>query len=443
MLKYIKIYKVFRKRGNLMIYNQILIRFGDLTLKGKNQKNFVNRELNLINKKLEGLNVKVIKAHERVYVDLGEEDYNKVIERLDLVSGLSSYSLVLTSSKDMEEIKKKSLELVKEEILNKNEKSTFKVMTRRADKRFPLESMEVTRQVSGYILADNKFPNLTVDVHHPDNILHVEIREEGVFLFLNEIKAMGGYPVGVAGKGLLMLSGGLDSPVAGYMAMKQGIEIECLHFESTPLTSIESSQKVVDLAKILAKYTPHNKINLIMVPFKELHMALLENVDDSYKITVMRRMMFRIADKLVRRRKALCIVTGESVGQVASQTLQSMNTINSVTNIPVIRPLCTTDKVDIVRTAYKIGTYETSIRPFEDCCTVYLPVNPATAPKIDKAEYYESKFDWEPLVDFCVDNVRVVSISTDSNLDLPSMGFETREVVDEYKALLQAEKETK
>jgi thiamine biosynthesis protein ThiI len=217
------------------------------------------------------------------------------------------------------------------------------------------------------------------------------------------------------------------------MAMKQGIEVECLHFESTPLTSIESSQKVVDLCKILAKYTPNNKINLIMVPFKELHMALLDNVDDSYKITVMRRMMFRIADGLARKRKALCIVTGESVGQVASQTLQSMNTINSVTNLPIIRPLVTTDKVDIVRTSYKIGTYETSIRPFEDCCTVYLPVNPATSPKIGKAEYYESKFDWQPMVDFCVNNVRILTITPESDYDLPSMGFEVRDVVDEIK----------
>ena len=420
-----------------MIYNQILIRFGDLTLKGKNQRNFVSKEMALIKSKLAGLEVDIIKAHERVYVDLKNEDYKKVIERLDLVSGLSSYSLVLTAEKNMDDIKKKALMLVESEIKGN---TTFKVSTRRADKRFELDSLTVSKEVSGYILSDNKFPGLHVDVHNPINELHVEIRDEGVYLFLNDIRAMGGYPVGIGGKGLLMLSGGLDSPVAGYLAMKQGIEIECLHFESTPLTSIESSQKVVDLCKIISKYMPHNKINLIMVPFKELHMALLENVDDSYKITVMRRMMFRIATKLAHKRKDLCIVSGESVGQVASQTLQSMVTINSVTNTPIIRPLVTTDKVDIVRLAHKIGTYETSIRPFEDCCTVYLPVNPATAPKINIAEHYEEKFDWEPMVDWCVENVRVVSISPDTQLDLPSLGFEVRDVIDEYKASLKENK---
>ena len=420
-----------------MIYNQILVRFGDLTLKGKNQRNFLSKEMSLIRNKLEGLDVEIIKAHERVYIDLKNEDYKKVIERLDLVSGLSSYSLVLTAEKNMDDIKKKALALVESEISGE---TTFKVSTRRADKRFELDSLSVSKAVAGYILSDNKFPGLKVEVHNPKNELHVEIRDEGVYLFLNDIRAMGGYPVGIGGKGLLMLSGGLDSPVAAYMAMKQGIEIECLHFESTPLTSIESSQKVVDLCKIISKFMPHNKINLIMVPFKELHMSLLENVDDSYKITVMRRMMFRIADRLAHKRKDLCIVTGESVGQVASQTLQSMVTINNVTNMPVIRPLVTTDKVDIVRIAHKIGTYETSIRPFEDCCTVYLPVNPATAPKIYLAEQYEAKFDWEPMVDWCVENARVVSITPESTLDLPSMGFETREVIDEYKEHLKEEK---
>ena len=413
-----------------MIYNQILVRFGDLTLKGKNQKQFLNKEITLIRRKLASLDVDIIVAHERVYIDLKNEDYKKVIEHLDLVSGLSSYSLVVTASKDLDDIKEKALALVKEEI---KPNTKFKVLTRRADKKYPYDSMSVTKQVSAYVLTKCGIEGLSVDVHNPDNTLHVEIREEGVFLFLSDIRAMGGFPVGIAGKGLTMLSGGLDSPVAAYMAMKQGIEVECLHFESTPLTSIESSQKVVDLCKILAKYTPNNKINLIMVPFKELHMALLDNVDDSYKITIMRRMMFRIADGIARKRKDLCIVTGESVGQVASQTLQSMNTINSVTNLPIIRPLATTDKVDIVRTSYKIGTYETSIRPFEDCCTVYLPVNPAISPKIGKAEFYESKFDWQPLVDFCINNVRILSITPESDYNLPAMGFEVRDVVDEIK----------
>jgi thiamine biosynthesis protein ThiI len=415
-----------------MIYNQILVRFGDLTLKGKNQHQFLSKEIALIKRKLSGLNVNIIARHDRVYVELKEEDYKKVLEHLDMVSGLSSYSLVVSCDKDINSIKEKALELINEEL--KDKKTSFKVQTRRADKKFPLDSMEVSKIVSGYILTDNRKPNLHVDVHNPENTLHIEIREEGCFLFLSDIRAMGGFPVGIAGKGLLMLSGGLDSPVAGYLAMKQGIEIECVHFESTPLTSIESAQKVIDLVKIIAKYAPYNKIRIHMVPFKELHMAILDNIPDSYKITIMRRMMYRIATKICEKENLLCIINGESVGQVASQTLQSMNTINQVTNLPILRPLCMTDKVDIVKTSYKIGTYEASIRPFEDCCTVYLPVNPATQPKIEKALEYEKAFDYDTLINFCVDNIRHITVSTDSAIDLPSLGFTVREVIDEmYK----------
>ncbi len=411
-----------------MIYNQIIIRFGDLTLKGKNERVFLNKEITLIRRKLRDLDVEIIPAHERVYININNCDYKEIIKHLDYVSGLSSYSLAVSCSKDIDVIKETALALVKEEIKGT---TTFKVESRRADKRFPLTSIELTKQVSGYILSDDKFPNLSVDVHNPKVTLHVEVRNEEAFVFLTDIRGLGGYPVGVAGKGLLMLSGGIDSPVAGFLAMKQGIEIEALHFESTPLTSIESSQKVVDLCKIIAKYAPNNKIRLLMVPFKELHMELLESVPDSYRITVMRRMMFRIADKLARKRKALCIVSGESVGQVASQTLNSMVTINSVTNMPIIRPLITTDKMDIVDISKRIGTYETSIRPFEDCCTVYLPKNPSTAPKIDKAESYEKEFDYEALVDACVENTRSILISTTSDINLPDLGFEVREAIDE------------
>ncbi len=415
-----------------MIYDQIMVRYGDLTLKGKNQREFLTREGALIRRKLEGLDVEIHTVHDRVYIELKNEDINEVLKHLNYVSGISSYSFVKRVDNDIDVIVSTSLELLEEEIKG-NE--TFKVSVRRANKRFKYDSMEATRLISSQILKSKKFPDLKVDVHNPEVTLHVEIRDEGCFLFLNEQRAMGGFPVGVAGKGILLLSGGLDSPVAGYLAMKQGIEIECLHFESTPLTSIESSQKVVDLAKILANYAPYNKINLLMVPFKELHQEILLKMPESYKITIMRRMMYRIADKIARKRNAYCIVNGESVGQVASQTLQSLQTINAVTNLPVIRPLCTTDKVDIVKTSYKIGTYQTSIRPFEDCCTVYVPKNPATAPKLEKAIEYEKGFDFEELVDFCVNNTRIVPIEVNTELDLASLGFEVRDVLENYKTI--------
>lgn len=409
-----------------MMYDQILVRFGDLTLKGKNQKEFLKRLYSLMDLKMKGLNVTVERAHDRIYIHLNDSDVNEVEKRLQLVSGISSYSLVTKCSNDLQTIKETALALMKQIVTTT---TLFKVETKRANKNYPLTSLEVTKHVSGYVLANHNM--LKVDVHNPEVVLHLELKGDSCYLYNKEIRAMGGFPVGVAGKGLLMLSGGIDSPVAGYLAMKQGIEIECVHFESTPLTSIESAQKVVDLVKKMAKYAPKNSIKLHMIPFKEMHMALLDNVPESYNITIMRRMMYRIATKLAEKRKCLCLVNGESVGQVASQTLGSMNTINSVTNIPVIRPLCTYDKADIIRISRHIDCFELSIKPFEDCCTVYVPKAPATSPKKDKAELFEKAFDFETLVNEAVENVNTINIDMDSDLDLSMLGLEVREVIRE------------
>jgi thiamine biosynthesis protein ThiI len=408
------------------MYDQILVRFGDLTLKGKNQKEFLKRLYSLMDLKMKGLNVTVERAHDRIYIHLNDSDVNEVEKRLQLVSGISSYSLVTKCSNDLQTIKETALALMKQIVTTT---TLFKVETKRANKNYPLTSLEVTKHVSGYVLANHNM--LKVDVHNPEVVLHLELKGDSCYLYNKEIRAMGGFPVGVAGKGLLMLSGGIDSPVAGYLAMKQGIEIECVHFESTPLTSIESAQKVVDLVKKMAKYAPKNSIKLHMIPFKEMHMALLDNVPESYNITIMRRMMYRIATKLAEKRKCLCLVNGESVGQVASQTLGSMNTINSVTNIPVIRPLCTYDKADIIRISRHIDCFELSIKPFEDCCTVYVPKAPATSPKKDKAELFEKAFDFETLVNEAVENVNTINIDMDSDLDLSMLGLEVREVIRE------------
>ncbi|MDE6660760.1 MAG: tRNA 4-thiouridine(8) synthase ThiI [Anaeroplasmataceae bacterium] len=411
-----------------MLYNQILVRFGDLTLKGKNQKEFLRRLYELMALKMKGLNVEIENTHDRIYIHLNDVPAEEVVKRLEYVSGISSYSFVVKCSNDLKDIKTTALELMKE-IANKD--ITFKVETRRANKNYPLHSMEVTKQVAGYVLANHHL--LHVDVHHPEVTLHLELKGNSCYLYNTEIRAMGGYPVGVAGKGLLMLSGGIDSPVAGYLAMKQGVEVECIHFESTPLTSIESAQKVIDLVKIMARYSPKNKINLHMVPFKELHMALLDNVPESYNITIMRRMMYRIASKLAEKKDCLCIINGESVGQVASQTLRSMNTINSVTSIPVLRPLCTYDKLDIIAISKKMECFDISIKPFEDCCTVYVPKAPATAPKIDKCEAYEKAFDYETMVNDAVEHTNSITIDVDSDLDLSMLGLEVREVIAELK----------
>ena len=411
-----------------MMYDQILVRFGDLTLKGKNQKEFLRRLYSLMDLKMKGLNVTIERAHDRIYIHLNDADVNEVEKRLQLVSGISSYSLVTKCSNDLQVIKETALALMKE-IVTSN--TLFKIETKRANKNYHLTSLEVTKHVSGYVLANHSL--LKVDVHNPEVVLHLELKGDSCYLYNKEIRAMGGFPVGVAGKGLLMLSGGIDSPVAGYLAMKQGIEIECVHFESTPLTSIESAQKVVDLVKKMAKYAPKNTIKLHMIPFKEMHMALLDNVPESYNITIMRRMMYRIATKLAEKKKCLCLVNGESVGQVASQTLGSMNTINSVTNIPIIRPLCTYDKADIIRISRHIDCFELSIKPFEDCCTVYVPKAPATSPKKEKAELFEKAFDYETLVNEAVENVNTISIDMDSDLDLSMLGLEVREVIKELQ----------
>lgn len=413
-----------------MLYNQILVRFGDLTLKGKNQKIFLKKLYDLVALKLDGLPLDIEYRHDRIYITLNDCEAETVIEKLQLVSGISSYSLVVKCSNDLKDIKQTASKLMNDLV---NSPKSFKVETKRADKNYPLTSLEITKQVAGYVLANNQF--LKVDVHNPEVTLNLELKQNSCYLFNEEIKAMGGYPVGVAGKGLLMLSGGIDSPVAGYLAMKQGVEIECIHFESTPLTSIESAQKVVDLVKKMARYAPQNKINLHMVPFKELHMALLDNVDESYNITIMRRMMYRIASKLAVKKNCLCLINGESVGQVASQTLQSMNTINSVTNMPILRPLCTYDKQDIINISKRIDCYDLSIKPFEDCCTVYLPKAPATAPKNDKASYYESLFDYETLVEEAVAKTSSITIASNSDLDLSLLGLEVREVIAELKKI--------
>ena len=411
-----------------MIYNQILVRFGDLTLKGKNQNFFLKSLFKLMKLKMEGLNVEIENQHDRIFIHLNDEDVNKVIERLFLVSGISSYSLVVKCSTELQDIKETALKLMEEKVKTE---TSFKVNVKRSNKDYPMQSPEITRQVSGYVLSHHKL--LKVDVHNPEVELDVEIRRDAAYLYNTHERLLGGYPVGVAGKGLLMLSGGIDSPVAGFMAMKQGVEIECIHFESTPLTSIESAQKVVDLVKKLAKYAPNNKINLHMVPFKDIHVKLLENIPESYNITIMRRMMYRIATKLAIKKNCLAIINGESVGQVASQTLGSMNTINSVTNYPILRPLCTYDKQDIIRISREIDCYDLSIKPFEDCCTVYVPKAPATAPKKDKAEAYEKLFDYETLVDLAVENTNSIIIDKDSDLNLPDLGLEVSEVIHELR----------
>ena len=271
--------------------------------------------------------------------------------------------------------------------------------------------MDFSKEIGALILKN--IPDKKVDVHNPEYLLKIEIRSDYTYIYSKEIKALGGYPVGIAGKGLLMLSGGIDSPVAGYLALKRGIKLECIYFESPPHTSIAAKNKVKTLITKLNKYQPSIKLHVIN--FTEIQEAIYKNIDPTYMITIMRRMMYRISEKVLKERECLVLINGESVGQVASQTLTSMQVINNVTNLPVIRPVACLDKLEIIDLAKKIDTYETSILPYEDCCTIFLPKHPVINPTLSKSIEYEKKFNYEELINEAVLNKETITINNDLN----------------------------
>lgn len=385
-----------------MNYTHIMVRFGELSTKGKNKKDFIRTlYFNIKNALEEFEGISFDTRYDHIYVVLNGVDHEPILKRLLDVSGIYSLSLVYKVESDIEVIKQTAFDIIKEE-----EGKTFKVKSKRADKRFPIISDVIVRQVATVILKNT---NLTVDVHNPDILLSIEVRDEGTYIFTKTVLGAGGYPLGVAGKGMLMLSGGIDSPVAAYLLMKRGVTIECIHFASPPYTSVAVIQKLEDLLSTLNKY--QSKIRLNIIPFTKLQEAIYANCPESYAITIMRRMMFRLADRLSKRRKCPIIASGESLGQVASQTIHSMNVINEVTNVPVIRPCVTLDKTEIINISKKIGTYEISIRPYEDCCTIFAPKNPKTMPRLDECLALEEKFDFESLIDEAINNYEVKVIT--------------------------------
>lgn len=382
----------------------LMVRFGELSTKGKNKKDFINRlAKNIKNALKEFNNISLDVRYDHIYVDLKGEDYEPILNVLCDISGIKAISLVYKIDSDIEVIVETSLKLVKE--LQGN---TFKVNCKRSDKSFPYVSDQIVRMVAPHILKNT---NLKVDVHKPDINLSIEVRQEGTYIFFKTFQGAGGYPLGVGGKALMMLSGGIDSPVAGYLMMKRGVSIECIHFASPPYTQVGVIYKLEDLLSKLNRY--QEKIVLHIVPFTKLQEAIYANSNESFAITIMRRMMYRISESLAKKRNCLAIVNGESIGQVASQTLVSMNTINAVCNMPVIRPLAVFDKLDIIDIAKKIDTFEISIRPYEDCCTIFAPKNPKTAPKIEEVEKYERKFDYQSLIDEALENIETKIIKKD------------------------------
>ena len=374
----------------------IMIKYGELTTKKANRKIFINTLTQNVEKALKGENVQITKDSVRMFIKC--QNAKSIASKLQKIFGIHSIVIAYKVNNTINDVLNKALQ-----IMDKN-KQTFKVITKRADKNYPVHSMEYSKKLGGLILKNSNFK---VDVHNPDITLTIEIRTEGTFIYTNEIKGAGGYPVGVAGKGLLMLSGGIDSPVAGYLTLKRGVNTEALYFESPPHTSLEAKNKVISLTKILNEYS--GKIKLHIVPFTKIQEAIFKNCPDIYMITIMRRMMYRIAALYAEKIGAKILINGESIGQVASQTLDSMVCINSVTNMPVIRPVACFDKLEIIDIAKKINTYETSILPYEDCCTIFVPKHPVIKPQLNKCIEYEKNFDYQSLINEAINNIETIT----------------------------------
>lgn len=383
----------------------IMIKYGELTTKKTNRNLFVNALDKNIKNLLKDYNLDIKKDRVRMYIECDDKILDEVVLKLKKVFGIHGIVVATKVETDKDKILKECLRTI-----NLKEYKTFKANTKRAFKTFPIHSMDFNNVVGSYILKNT---NLKVDVHNPDVTINIEIRDNGTFIYTDEVKASGGYPVGIQGKGLLMLSGGIDSPVAGYLALKRGVDLECLYFESPPHTSVEAKNKVIKLASIINEYSGNIKVNV--VPFTKLQEEIYKSVPDTYVITIMRRMMYRIAERVCLKNNLKVIINGESIGQVASQTLTSMIVINNVTNMPIIRPVACMDKLEIIDLANRINTYETSILPYEDCCTIFLPKHPVINPSLEKALEYESKFDFESLIDECINNIEVITNLNEKN----------------------------
>ncbi|KZE39801.1 thiamine biosynthesis protein ThiI [Bhargavaea cecembensis] len=388
-----------------MMYHEIMIRYGELSLKGKNRNVFIRKLRDNIRRIMKDLpTVKVKAEHDRMYLFAEEgREIEEALKRLPDVFGIQSFSPAVRCKADLDTIKETA-----ERILShmETEGKTFKVEVRRADKTFPLKTIELQQEMGGHLLPI--YPGLVVKMKNPEIRLLIDIREDGAYLSTTTIQGAGGLPAGSNGHALLMLSGGIDSPVAGYLMMKRGLKLDVIHFHSPPFTSEQSKQKVVELAERLSAFG--TRIRMHTIQFTEIQQAVQDAVPSALTMTTTRRMMMKIADMVREEIRAKAIVTGESLGQVASQTLDSLSAINEVTSTPVLRPLIAMDKLDIISIAEKIGTYETSIRPFEDCCTIFTPANPATKPKTDKVIYYEGNADFGPMIEKAVAEREIIEL---------------------------------
>ncbi|MGD9473407.1 MAG: tRNA uracil 4-sulfurtransferase ThiI [Eubacteriaceae bacterium] len=368
----------------------ILVRYGEIALKGLNRRYFIDLLVKNIKNTLRRFeSAKVKKIQGRIIVSINETELSEAMQRVQKVFGIISISPAIVIESKMEVIEEQAIKMMAEV----SDAKTFKVTAKRGDKRFPIQSPEIGRRLGGVIL--DAFEDLKVDLFEPDFNLWVEVREQ-TYMYHQFIPCNGGLPVGCSGKGALLLSGGIDSPIAGYQMAKRGVELTCVYFHSFPYTSDRAKQKVVDLAKIMSQYC--GKIQLYVVPFTEIQTKIVELCPPRQTTIIMRRYMMRIAEMIAEKEGAKSLITGESLGQVASQTMEGLGATNAVANIPVFRPLIGFDKTEIVEIAQRIGTFETSILPYEDCCTIFVPKHPETKPKVSAIEKSEESIQ-EIMVD--------------------------------------------
>ncbi|GAB6687418.1 tRNA uracil 4-sulfurtransferase ThiI [Streptococcus uberis] len=394
-----------------MQYSEIMVRHGELSTKGKNRMRFINKLKRNIQEVLSPFpNIKVRSDRDRTHVFLNGTPYEPVAEALKNVFGIQAFNPVYKLEKNVDLLIASVQEIMKDLYVDG---MTFKISSKRSDHHFELDSRDLNLVLGNAVF--DVLPNIKAQMKKPDVNLKVEIRDEAAYISHEEIKGAGGLPVGTSGKGMLMLSGGIDSPVAGYLALKRGVEIEAVHFASPPYTSPGALKKAQDLTRKLTKFG--GNIQFIEVPFTEIQEEIKDKAPEAYLMTLTRRFMMRITDAIRASRSGLVIVNGESLGQVASQTLESMQAINAVTATPVIRPVVTMDKLEIIELAEKIDTFSISIQPFEDCCTIFAPDRPKTNPKLKNVEEYEKRFDIDELVQRAVKGIKITEIKPEAEAD--------------------------
>lgn len=386
----------------------IIIKYGELSTKKDNINYFLSCLKDNILNKLKNKKVSLKYDRGRMFLISEEDNYEEILTIIKNTFGIHEINIGYEiDGNSLDDISELLIELIKD-----IEFKTFKIETKRSYKDYDLTSMEISKRLGGVVLKNKN--NISVDVHEPEIIINVEVRKDKSYIYYKGVKGLGGYPVSSLGKGLLMLSGGIDSPVAGYLAMKRGVKLEAVYFESPPHTSDYALNKVKDLASIIGNY--QNTLKLHVINFTDIQESIYKNIPHEYLITIMRRMMYRICERLALKNNCKIIVNGESIGQVASQTLTSMSVINEVVHIPVIRPVACLDKLEIISLAKKIGTYKTSILPYEDCCTIFVPDHPVINPTLDKCLEYEKLIEYESLINEAIKNSKIIKIGENTKI---------------------------